>query len=111
MDCKRRFYVLYGFGVANVPATRRGRLETLAIAAVLFSSPYPLLVAVSSSRRRILSSLSDRIIRPRRLSTPRVARSVPSPRGRISPRRVSRIAPHRPREIDARRMRMFFSWA
>lgn len=56
MDCKRRFYVLYGFGVANVPATRRGRLETLAIAAVLFSSPYPLLVAVSSPRSRIGSS-------------------------------------------------------
>jgi len=53
MDCKRRFY---GFGVANVPATRRRRLETLAIAAVLFSSPYPLLVAVSSPRSRIGSS-------------------------------------------------------
>ena len=83
MDCKRRFYVLYGFGVANVPATRRGRLETLAIAAVLFSSPYPLLAlgsdhpppAAVHSARRALGPVSERA----NLAATRLPDRTPSP--------------------------------
>ena len=82
MDCKRRFYVLRGFGVANVSRRSRSRRSS-SRRRILFSSPYPLLAlgsdhpppAAVHSARRALGPVSERA----NLAATRLPDRTPSP--------------------------------